>query len=269
VRRAPAAALLLATVLLGACAGSPATTSPAPSASPVDLTVFGAASLKGVLADAKAAYEAATPGVALTVSTDSSATLATQIEQGAPADVFLSADTKNPQRLVDGGFATGTPVAFAGNTLAVIVPLGNPAGITTPADLARPGVKVIAAGDAVPITTYANQLVTNLAKQPGYAAGFAAAYAANTASREDNVKSVVTKIELGEGDAAIVYVTDAAASKAVKTIAVPDAANVPATYSGVVVKASAQQAAAKAFLAWIAGPAGRAILGKSGFLPAP
>ena len=92
-------------------------------------------------------------------------------------------------------------------------------------------------------------------------------YDANVVSKEDNVKAVVTKIELGEGDAGIVYVTDAAASDKVTTVTVPDEANVPATYAGVVVKASPNQGAATAFLDWLAGPAGQAILAEFGFLP--
>ena len=233
----------------------------------VELTVFGAASLKGVLDKAKAAYETAYPGTTVTVSTDSSSALEMQIEQGAPADVFLSADTTNPKKLVDGGFADGAAVTFAGNKLTVIVPTANPAGIKTPADLAKPGVKVIAAGHEVPITKYATQLVGNLAKEAGYPADFAAKYAANVASQEDNVKAVVAKIELGEGDAGIVYVTDAKASTKVTPIDVPDTANVPATYAGVVVKASKNAAAAKTFLDWFAGPDGQAILSEFGFLP--
>ena len=180
------------------------------AAASVELTVFAAASLKNVLAEAEAAYAAATPGTDLTISTDSSSALATQIEQGAPADVFLSADTTNPQKLVDGGFASGDAIPFAGNKLTVIVPTDNPAGIQSPADLAKPGLRIIAAGDEVPITKYATQLVENLARQPDAPAGFAAAYAANVASKEDNVSAIVAKIELGEGDAGIVYVTDAA-----------------------------------------------------------
>jgi molybdate transport system substrate-binding protein len=234
-----------------------------------NLTILGAASLKGALVKAKTAYEAANPGTTLTISTDSSATLETQIEQGAPADVFLSADTTNPKKLVDEGLADGAAVTFAGNKLTVIAPPNNPAGIASPADLARPGIKVIAAGDSVPITKYATQLVANLAKEAGYPADFAAAYAANIASKEDNVKAVVAKIELGEGDAGIVYVTDAKASTKVMTIEVPDTANVPATYAGVVVKASAHVDAARAFLNWFAGPDGQAILGGFGFLPPP
>jgi molybdate transport system substrate-binding protein len=239
----------------------------APSAAPAALTIYGAASLKGALDNAKAAYETANPGTTLTISTDSSATLETQIEQGAPADVFLSADTTNPKKLVDNGLAAGDAVTFAGNKLTVIVPTANPAGIKTAADLAKRGLKVIAAGDAVPITKYATQLVANLAKEAGYPADFAAKYAANIASKEDNVKAVVAKIELGEGDAGIVYVTDAKASTKVKTVDVPDAANVPATYAGVVVKGSKNAATAQAFLTWFAGPDGQAILGSFGFLP--
>lgn len=264
--RGPAAIALV--VLLAAC--SPAAGgSPAPgSAGPAALTVFGAASLKSALDQVKATYEAANPGSTITIATDSSAALETQIEQGAPADVFLSADTTNPKKLVDGGFASGGPVEFAGNKLTIIVPKGNPGGVSSPFDLAKSGLKVIAAGDGVPITKYATQLVANLAAQDGAPAGFDAGYAANIASKEDNVKAVVGKIELGEGDAAIVYVTDAKASDGVDVVDVPDSANVPATYAGVVVKASQNQAAATAFLSWLAGPDdGQAILGTFGFLP--
>ncbi len=270
--------------VLAACSGSAASPSPssAPSVAPsaaatsapsaasapaAALTIFGAASLQGALAKAKTAYETANPGTTLTISTDSSSALETQIEQGAPADVFLSADTTNPKKLVDAGLADGAAVTFAGNKLTIVVPTANPAGITIPADLAKTGIKVIAAGDTVPITKYATQLVGNLAKQPGYPANFVAAYTANIASKEDNVKALIAKIELGEGDAGIVYVTDAKASTKVKTIDVPDAANVPATYDGVVIKASKNAVAAKAFLDWFAGPDGQAILGSLGFLP--
>ncbi len=240
---------------------------PASAAAAADLEVYAAASLKQALERVETAYEAANPGTTLTVSTDSSSALETKIEEGAPADVFLSADTSNPQKLVDGGFASGTVTPFAGNALTIIVPTGNPARIRTPADLATSGVKVIAAGDEVPITTYATQLVDNLATQPGYPAGFAASYAANVVSQEDNVSAIVTKIKLGEGDAGIVYVTDAKGADAVETVAVPVAANVPATYGGVVVKASPDQEAASAFLTWLAGTEGQAVLAGLGFLP--
>jgi molybdate transport system substrate-binding protein len=281
-----AASLAAIVLVLAACSSSatpmpttaPATATPTSMATataasattaPVNLTIYGAASLKAALAKAQTAYSAANPGATLTISTDSSTALETKIEQGAPVDVFLSADTANPQKLVDKGLAAGSVTKFAGNLLTVIVPTANPAGIKTPADIAKSGVKVIAAGDTVPITKYANQLVANLAKQPGYPADFVSEYTANIVSKQDNVAAVVAQIELGEGDAGIVYVTDAKTSTKVATIAVPAAANVPATYSGVVVKASANPAAAQAFLAWFAGPDGQAILASFGFLPAP
>jgi molybdate transport system substrate-binding protein len=252
----------------GAPTAAPTTAAPS-TAAPASLTIYGASSLNAVLASVKTAYEAANPGTTLTISTDSSTALETKIEQGAPVDVFLSADTANPQKLVNKGLAAGGLTKFAGNLLTVIVPAGNPAGIQTPADLAKSGVKVIAAGDTVPITKYANQLVANLAKQPGYPADFVAKYTANIVSKQDNVAAVVSQIALGEGDAGIVYATDAKTSTQVMTIPVPAAANVPATYAGVVVKASANLAAAQAFLSWLAGPGGQAILASFGFLPAP
>jgi molybdate transport system substrate-binding protein len=272
-RRSVSAVLL--SFAVAACSGastpansvSPASSGGAASTAPAALTVYAAASLKAALASLTRAYQAANPGTTITVSADSSAALETKIEQGAPADVFLSADTSNPQMLVDKGLASGPVVRFAGNLLTIIVPASNPAGIRTPADLARSGVKVIGAGDAVPITKYASQLVANLAAQPGYPPDFAAAYAANVVSKEDNVAAVIAKVELDEGDAGIVYATDAKAATKVATIPVPTHANVPATYGGAVVKASPNQVAATRFLAWLAGPDGQAILASLGFLP--
>jgi molybdate transport system substrate-binding protein len=262
--------------LLAGCGGT--TTSPSTASATagitqppsVELTILAAASLKKVLDQVKPAYEAAHAGVTLVISTDSSSALETKIEQGAPCAVFLSADTANPKKLVDGGFGSGDAVVFAGNKLTIIVPADNPAGIASPFDLARNGVDIIAALDTVPITKYAKQLVANLAASPGAPAGFEAAYAANVASQEENVGGIVGKIELGQGDAGIVYVTDAKSSTKVKTIGVtPESANVPATYSGVVAKASTSQDAAKAFLDWFAGADGQAILAGFGFLPPP
>jgi molybdate transport system substrate-binding protein len=235
------------------------------------LTIYGAASLKGVLARLSADYPVGHPGVALTVSTDSSAALEAQIEQGAPADVFLSADATNPQKLVARGLAAEA-VPFARNMLTIVVPAtggsdASPGRIRSPMDLARPGVKIVAAADAVPITTYARQLLDNLAREPGYPAGFVVAYDANVASKEDNVGAIVTKVALGEGDAGIVYVTDARSSTAVAMIDIPVGANVVATYTGAVLARSHRPDAGRAFLRWLSGPEGQAILAEFGFLP--
>jgi molybdate transport system substrate-binding protein len=283
-RRLSGLALTMVTVV-AACSGAatatptatPTAAAPTPTAPPASapastaagsLTIYAASSLTAAFTEMKTAYQTANPGVTLTLSFGASSTLETQIEQGAPADVFASADTSNAQKLVDKGLAAGAITKFAGNLLTVIVPPANPAGVQTPADLAKSGLKFVAAGDTVPITKYANMLLANLAKEAGYPAGFVAAVTANIVSREDNVAVVVGKIELGEGDAAIVYATDAStAGSKVITITVPTDANVPATYGAVAVKASPNAVAAAAFITWLAGPGGQAILARYGFLP--
>jgi molybdate transport system substrate-binding protein len=259
------AVLVLLIVAVAACSGGG--NSSASSRAGKTLTVYAAASLKAAVAKAADEYAAGHPGATFTMSTDSSSALETKIEQGAPADVFLSADLTNPRKLVDLGLASGDVVNFARNSLIVIVPRDNPAGIRSPADLARTGVKVIAAGDTVPITAYASELAVNLGSKPGYPADFARRYSHNIVSKEDNVAAVVSKIELGEGDAAIVYASDAKASAKVSTVVVPAYANVDVTYGGVVIRASANGDAARAFLAWLTGPQGQSILASFGFRP--
>jgi molybdate transport system substrate-binding protein len=231
----------------------------------VRLTIYGAASLGDALTEAGNAYEAEVT-VSLSLAFDSSSALRTQIEQGAPADVFAGADTTNPQALVDGGLAVGPVTPFARNRLTIVVPRGNPARIRDPRDLARPGVHIVGAGEAVPISRYVDAGLEKLAALPGYPAGYAAGVAANVVSREDNVRAALTKVELGEADAAFVYATDAAGSDSVEEVAIPAAANVVATYGAVAISQSRHPAEAAAFVAWLAGPRGAAILATFGFL---
>jgi len=237
-----------------------------PTPATFSLTIAGAASLTGALRDIELAYEASVPGADLVIATDSSAALRTQIEEGAQVDVFLSADTTNPDRLVEDGLTLGDQVTYAGNSLALLVPADNPAGIQSPADLANEGVQIIAAGDEVPITAYTRQLVANLAALPGYPADFAERYAANVVSQEDNVKGIVVKIEEGVGDAGFVYRTDALASDHAASFELPQEANVLAVYAGVVVATTEHPHEARAFLDWLVGPDGQAILTAFGFV---
>jgi molybdate transport system substrate-binding protein len=260
--RARASALLLIAACLAACTGSASQVS---SGAPSPITVLAASSLKAALTAASTAYEGARPGATVTLSFDASSALRTKIEQGQPADVFASADVTNAQKLVDDGFAIGPPMPFAGDRLAIVVPNDNPARIASPADLARPGLRLIAAGESVPITVYADQLITALGRHGGYPADFATKVAANVASREDNVAAVLSKVALGEGDAGIVYWTDALGSSSVKEIPLPAGVNVAVTYAAVVVKASSQPDTARAFLDWLSGPDGQAVLERYGF----
>ncbi len=273
-RRAPAstvAAGILLAVAVAGCQGLAPGNGPGAARGGVELTVFAAASLREAFGAVKVSYEAANPGVGLVLSFDGSSALRAQVEQGAPVDVFASADSRNPAILADAGLTSGEPQAFAGNRLAIVVPAANPAAITTAVDLARPGVRLVGAGPEVPISGYAAEMLANLARLPGYPAGYVAAVAANVVSREDNVKAVLAKVQLGEGDAGVVYATDAvAAGNAVRSIPVPDEANVVATYAAVVPRDAPHPGAASSFLAWLRGPDGMAVLARFGFVaPAP
>jgi molybdate transport system substrate-binding protein len=232
-----------------------------------ELVVFAAASLKEPLEQATAAYESGDPGTRLRLAFDSSASLRTQIEQGAPVDLFLSADLANPEKLVAAGIGRAPVMAFARNSLAIVVPTDNPAGIESPFDLAGDGVTIVAAGPEVPITVYAGQLIEQLAALDGAPQSFADGYAANVVSREDNVGAVVAKLELGEADAGIVYRTDAVASDKLRAIPLRAGASVVATYGGTVIDRSERAPEAQAFVAWLAGSEGQAILAGFGFMP--
>jgi molybdate transport system substrate-binding protein len=256
--------LLIAGLMAGLIAGCrPGGASPAGQNGA--LTVFAAASLRDPLAALASAYERAV-GVRLVLVTDSSTTLRTQLELGARADVYLSADAANPEALAAAGLLDGVVVRFAGTRLAVVVPLENPGRLASPFDLAGSGVSIVAAGDGVPITAYAAELVTRLAALPGAPPGFAAAYEANVVTRDDNAAAVLARIELGEGDAAIAYEVDATGSDDVVTLPVPDGTNVTAVYAGAVLAAAADRDAAHAFLDWLAGMDGQAILASFGFV---
>jgi molybdate transport system substrate-binding protein len=266
-------ALLAMALVLVACQPSASTSPSASAAEPsapapneaVQLTILAAASLQNAMDEIEVEYEAAVPGTNLVIATDSSAALRTQIEEGAQADVFLGADTSNSDTLVEAGLGVET-VEYAGNSVALVVPPDNPAGIESPADLARAGIQIIAAGSEVPITWYVAEVLAHLAELPDYPAGFADAYAANVVSEEDNVRGVLTKIELNEGDAGFVYQTDAESSVDVEIIEIPEGANTHAVYGGCVISDSDHLEAADAFMAWLAGPDGQAMLAEFGFV---
>lgn len=259
----PLVAAVAACLIAVGCA-APSPSRPGASDSRPTVAVFAAASLGRMVGALDRAYGQGA-GVAIESSTASSTALRVRIEHGASADLFLSADTKNPDALRAEGLADGEVTAFARNGLTIIVPAGNPAAIATIADLGRPGVKVIAAGDAVPISGYAALAVDRWAATAGADPSFAAAYARNVVSREDNVAAVVTKIELGEGDAAIVYATDVAGATAVEAIALPPAIDVVATYAGVVPSTARDGPAGHALLSWLTSSDGQAFLAGFGF----
>ena len=251
--------LLVAAVLLAACgsSGGNATASPSPTPLSGNLSVFGAASLTASFNALGTAFQTANPAVTVKFNYAGTPTLVTQIEQGAPADVFASADTTNMTKLTSDGFTTGTSQVFAHNQLEIVVAPGNPKGITGLSDLAKAGVIYITAGPPVPAGAYALQALKT------------AGVTVTPKSLETSVAAIISKIELGEADAGIVYTTDVtAAGSKVAGVPIPAADNVIATYPIVAVKGAANLTVANAFIAFVLSTAGQATLASFGFLSA-
>lgn len=228
-------ALALTGVIVSACAEA-RVAEPAGS----ELNVFAAASLTEVFPriDRRPRYSFA-----------GSNTLLHQIEQGAPADVFASANTAYPQQLFDEGTCE-TPVVYASNRVVVVVPKANPAGIGSVFDLAKPGVEIAIAGVGVPAGDYTRTILRRL--------GIAREVMANVASNEPDVKGVTSKVALGQADAGFVYRTDVApVAGEVSLVRIPASAQPTVQYAMCVLEASSRLAAARAFQARVLGPVGR------------
>jgi molybdate transport system substrate-binding protein len=263
------ALLVLFGPVLAACGSSSSTSTadrsstPAGTAAPAgadpvtgEITVFAAASLTGAFADIGRDFMAAHPGTKVTFSYDGSSALAQQIVQGAPADVFASADTANMAKLTQSGLDEDPARTFATNALSIIVPSGDPKRITGLGDLARPGLKVVLCAPAVPCGAYAAQVLA------------AAGVTVTPVSLEQNVKGVVTKVTAGEADAGIVYATDvAAAGGAAQAVSIPAEHNVVARYPVAIVKGSKHLRTAEAFVDYLLGSQGQGVLARYGFGP--
>ena len=235
-----------------------------PAAPTRTLTVFAAASLADACAQLGDSLERRTPGLAVTFNFAGSQQLVLQIRQGAAADVFASADRRWMAALEDSGLVEGTPQIFAHNRLLVIAPTAS--AVTRLADLARPGTKLVLATDAVPVGRYARQVLHNLSATPGLGADFERRALANVVSNEENVKAVVAKVQLGEADAGIVYVSDVtpAVAPRLRRLEVPAAANVVADYPVAVLRRARDPEDARAFVALLLSPTGQAVLRANG-----
>ena len=237
--------------------GSTATTLAPNPALTGPLNVFAAASLTEAFNDIKTELKTSNPGLDLTYNFAGSQALVTQIENGAPADVFASADEKNMQTLIDKNLVETPPKVFAKNKLEIAVAPGNPKHITSLADTEKSGVQLVLADPSVPAGKYARQAYQK-----------AGLPAPKPVSNELDVKSVMAKLTSGEADAVVVYVTDVkAAGDKVEGVEIPESQNVIATYPIAVVKATKHQSAAQAFVDEIATGAGPAALQARGFLP--
>ena len=243
---------------LAGCAGSPPAASPTPEATADSLQgsirVFAAASLTGTFTELAEQFDAAHPGTSVQLNFAGSADLVTQITEGAPADVFASADEKNMAKLTDAKLVAGEPVEFATNVLEIAVPPANPAGIDTFADLAVPGVKLVICAPEVPCGAATAEVER--------ASGVTLA----PVSEESSVTDVLGKVLSGEADAGLVYVTDViAAGDAVEGIEFDESAEAVNTYPIAALADAEASDAAAAFVAFITGEAGRTVLSAAGF----
>lgn len=251
--RATALAAVLA-LSLTACGGHgrKAAADHGSKAPSTDLTVLAAASLTDVFSTAGAAYEKSHPGVHLKFSYAGSQQLAAQVKQGAPADVLATADTVTMDGLK--GQTVGKQALFAKNRLVIAVDKGNPKKVKALKDLADSKLKVVLAAPQVPVGRYARQV---LDKQKLHL---------KPVSEETDVRSVLSKVELGEADAGIVYRTDAdTAPGKVTAVDIPDKQNAVAQYPASALKESAHKPQAEAFVAWLKSPRAQSILRKAGF----
>jgi molybdate transport system substrate-binding protein len=226
------------------------------------LTVFAASSLRDAFQDLGRSFEQQHPGTSVSFNFAGSQELRTQVEHGARADVLASADPRTLRALVDAGLAL-QPQVFARNEPVIVVPAGNPAGIHSLADLPRARRLVVGAPE-VPIGEYTVRILEAASRR--YGPAFGAAVEARIASRELNVRQVLAKVALGEADAAIVYRTDALASRgAAEVISIPLELNVVAEYPIAVLRDAPTPGLARAFVELVLSSAGQAALARHGF----
>lgn len=233
-----------------------------------ELTVFAAASLTDTFEAIADAFEAENPGIDVLFNFGGSSTLATQLNQGAPADVFASANNTQMQVAIDGGRITESPVTFARNRLVLIVPANNPANIQSLQDLANPGINLVLAAPEVPVRAYTDTMLERMADDSSYGEAYSEAVIANIVSEEPNVRQVAAKVALGEADAGIVYLSDVTPDIADDVIAfpIPDAFNTIASYPIAVTNDTEQAELAQQFVDFVMSDAGQEILVEWGFV---
>jgi molybdate transport system substrate-binding protein len=243
---------------------------PTMGADKATLNVFAAASLSDAFTEIGHDLEKQRPGLTVRMNFAGSQQLALQIEQGASADVFASADERWMSYAQDHGRVDGESSIFARNRLVVIVPKTNPARISKLKDLSRRGTKLVIAADAVPVGRYSRTVLKNLSKDPAYGDDFAVQVLRNVVSEEENVKSVVGKVQLGEADAGMVYRSDVtpAIARYVKLFEIPERANVIASYPIAPIKDAKNAEVAKAFIDLVTSDPGQKVLESHGLMRA-
>ncbi|MGH3763442.1 molybdate ABC transporter substrate-binding protein [Actinophytocola sp.] len=254
MRRSPRVVVLAVLTALAACGTADPPAGSAEGGVSGEVTVFAAASLTETFTELGKRFEKAHPGTTVTVNFGASSALAKQITEGAPADVFASASPANMAQVTDAGAAAGDPTTFARNRLVIAVPAGNPGGVTGLDDFADPGRKIALCAEQVPCGAAARKALD------------AAGVSAEPDTFEQDVKAALTKVSLGEVDAALVYTTDVrAAGDDVEGIEFPEAGQAINDYPIVVCKDAPNAGAATAFVDLVRSARGRAVLSAAGF----
>jgi molybdate transport system substrate-binding protein len=250
---------------------APAVVRAADTAKPAkrELTVFAAASLSDAFNEISRMLEK-NQGIHVDFNFAGSQQLAAQIEQGAAADLFASADMRWMDYLRERSLVSPGDTVFCHNRLIVVVPKSNPARIHALPDIARAGVKVVLAAQVVPVGEYSRECLHNLSHRPEFGDDFATRVLHNVVSEEENVKSVLSKVQLNEADAGFVYSSDVtpAVARLVRVLEIPAEANVLASYPIARLPHAHHTAEADAFLSFLLSPLGQGILVENGLLPA-
>ena len=232
------------------------------------LTVLAASSLTDAFGELAGTFEEQNPGAEVRQSFESSSTLLTQIQQGAPADVFASAARKEMDTAVDDGLVAGEPEIFVRNREVIMVPRDNPANIENMRDLAKPGIKLVLAEDGVPAADYALKIVDEASAE--YGSGFRQDVLSNVVSREADVRASVGRVALGDADATFGYASDYTPDirDRVRVIQIPENLNIIATYPIAVLKDARSPALAQEWVDLVVSDEGQRVLEKWGFEPA-
>lgn len=254
----------------GAAATPEVTIAPEPVPFPAaggELTVIAAASLVDAFAKIETDLETANPALAITVETAGSQTLVTQLTEGAEADVLATANTASMTKAQEAGVIAGDPIDFTGNRLVIVTPADNPAEIESADDLAREEVLLVIAGEAVPAGQYARAALCAI---DGGSGEFVGPVGDNVVSEEEDIRSVLAKVQIGEADVGIVYASDAIAvnlaGDEVNVIEFPEKIDTTAVYP-IAPVVGGDEALAAAFISYVVGPNGQQTLSDFGFSP--
>lgn len=263
--------LFLGLMMIAAgCTAPAAESATAANASTTELTVFAAASLKDAFTECGRLFEANRTGTRVVLNFDGSQLLRTQLEKGAHADIFASANTKQMDLAQKAGLVENDSVRiFVQNRLVILVPAGNPAGIRELLDLANPGVRLVIGTKDVPVGDYARQLLNRTVNDSDYGPRFRESVLSNVISEETNVNSLATKVVLGEADAGIAYASDVPAAQKDRVVAIelPEPYRVVADYPIGILGQTNNRGEASAFIKFLVSSTGRETLARYGFAP--